>query len=512
MATFNNDANVQTLAAAVANDPKVKAEYWNRAIHVAAMQNDDLSAFEGSDKGGRGFGKNSPRGLIQVKDDLRKEAGDTVNFTVATAPAGPGVIGEEELTGNTSVSQYKTFNCRIDYHRDGVEYTEKQLRGMGVGKDIMPLAKSQLGEKMGLWRQNEMLLRFRDQGVGNTYRPNMKASRDTITATDVLLPSSTIEARARAERNGAQPLNVMRGRYGSVTNQFLVFGTTDALQSIRSDSGYQNAITAAGERGDKNPAFAGNLVYWQNQAFFEHHLTNNDWDDWIGSPLEPLARINVAVGRNSAAADLKLQASVDNTKNRYFQWFPGYDYRFISDQAAVSDASTHYAWVINPDGSHVFVSYVGSGNNGNSIAVTNILSPQGAGTSGKGALTVGNLDATGDAWGNGSVNVGGVGSGNTSPNHTYNDQIQAGAHAIYANANGVPIGWTIEFGANAAYRAYGHSKHKMISQTRDYDFVKGCGYQGVWGSTLRTRYDGITNGYVLIEHAVKQAGYNPPAL
>lgn len=506
-----SDPAVQTLTAAVANDPKVRAEFWNLAIHTSANQNDDLSPFEGKMKD-MNKGKGSVRGIICVKDDLTKEGGDTVNFTTATAPAGPGVIGEQVMTGNESRSEYNTFNCRIDYHRDAVSYTKKQLKGMGVGKDIMPLAKQQLGMKMGLWRQNELLLRFRNDGVGNTYRPNMRTSRSAITAADLLLPSSTIEARALAERNGAKPINISKGRYGSVTNQFLCFGTTDALQSIRNDSGYQNAITSAGARGEKNPAFAGDLVYWQNQAFFEHHLTNMDWDDWIGSPLEPLARIKVAVGRQSAPADLKLKASADNTKSRYFQWFPGFDYPYLEVQQPTVDNSLHYAWVLNPNGSYVFVEYIGSGNDGNSITINKILSPEGEGTSGKGSEVVGNINATGDSWGNGVVNVGGGGTGNTSPNHTYSDEIQSGAHAIYANANGVPIGWTLEFGCNAAYRAYGHAEHSMIRDEFDYGFVKGCGYMGVWGSVLHQRFDKITNGYVLIEHAVKQAGFNPPAL
>ena len=509
--TFNSNANAQTLADAVARDPKVQAEYWNRVIHTSAMQNDDLAAFEGDMIPKNRFKSNTPRGIICVKNDLKAEAGETVNFTVATAPAGPGVIGEQELTGNTSASRYRTYRCTIDYHRDAVEYTIKQLKQMAVGKDIMPLASQELAQKMGLWRQNESLLQFRNDAKGNVYRPNFKGTRDAITSGDTLIPTYATQAKALAERNGAQPINVMKGRFGSVVNSYMLFATTDALQSIRNNTGYQNAISNGGTRGDDNANFSGRLVNWQGQAFFEHHLTNHDWDDWIGSPLQPLARIGVEVPHNEPAATAVLRGSATNLKSRYFQWFPGFDYQYVENQVANPDTETHYAWAINPDGSHVFISYVGTGNTGNTMQITSVLSPQAAGTSARSA-TVGNLDATGDTWGDGVTGVGGVGGSNTSAVHPYNDKISAGAFLVYANANGTPIGWTLELGANAAVRAYGHTKHMKIEQERDYDFVKGVGFLGVWGSTVCERFDGITNGYVLMEHAIVPSGYDIPSL
>lgn len=511
MSTYNANANAQTLAAAIAADPKVQAEYWNRVIHTSAMQSDDLSAFEGSMVPKNRFRPNSPRGVICVKNDLKAEAGDTVNFTVATAPAGPGVIGEQELTGNTSTSQYRTYNCKIDYHRDAVEYTIKQLKQMAVGKDIMPLASQELAHKMGLWRQNEVLLQMRNDANKNIYRPNFRGSRNAITSSDTLIPTYATQAKAMAERNGAQPINVTKGRFGSVVNSYLLFATTDAMQSIRNNTGYQNAIQHGHDRGDGNPNFTGRLVNWQGQSFFEHHLTNHDWDDWIGSPLQPLAKIGVEIPHSTVAASAILKGSATNTKSRYFQWFPGYDYQYTEAQASSTDSTLYYAWAVNPDGSHVFIEYTGSDNTGNQITINKILSPQTAGSTAR-AATVGEIVSTNDTWGDGTAGVGGASGANTSAAHTYNDTIEAGAYLIYANSKGVPIGWTLELGANAAVRAYGHTKHKKIEQDRDYDFVKGVGYLGVWGSTVCQRHDQTTNGYVLMEHAVVPAGYDVPSL
>ena len=99
--------------------------------------------------------------------------------------------------------------------------------------------------------------------------------------------------------------------------------------------------------------------------------------------------------RDSVAGETKLRSSATNTTHRYYEWFPGYDYVWYEGQAANPDVNRYYAWVITPAGEVGFVSYVGTANNGNEILVDQILSPAGAGTSGKGLAVVGNIDSTG---------------------------------------------------------------------------------------------------------------------
>ena len=239
-------------------------------------------------------------------------------------------------------------------------------------------------------------------------------------------------------------------------------------------------------------------------------------------------------GADSAIGDCVLKASATNTTSRYFQFFPGYDYLFTETQTAAPDATEYYAWLVNPDGSVGFVAYTGSGNNGNKITVTKILNPNNtADASTLGATTVGNVVCAGDfsalntpLWGvnhAGTAYVDGVGGGaiaigggagvsNTSPLFTYTSQFDVGAVIIPANSYGVPIGYGFTFGAHAACRAYGAIEMNGIEQETDYSFVKGKGYEMVFGQSPTINTNGVTNGYLLMEFAIEHEGYPVPAV
>lgn len=512
--TYNTNALVAQLKDAVALDPKVKAEAWSKLLHLGARAHDDFSAFESDEcRPGTQRSMTSPAGIFVRKNDLKAIGGDTVRFTVMSDLAGPGVQGEEELTGKTSVPKFSTYSCVVDWHRDAVEFTKKHIAMMGAGKDIWPVSYEALKKKMGRWRQRHMMHALRRKGVGNIYRPNGRQALNQIVSSDTLTPQNCVAGKIRLSRLGAQPIRLDKNRFGSTVQGYLVFATEQALQSVRNNTGYQNAIQNAGLRGDKNPAFTGRLVEWQNVSWFEHHVVDPDWDDVIGSPMEPRATLGVPFHVGSTPAAAKLVVNSSNTRNLYFQDFPGYDYRFFEDQSAVADSGKHYAWIINPDGSVGFVEYTGSGNNGNQIVIDKILSPNGAGTSAKGSAIVGEINCTGDtAWGSSTAGYGGDGSGNTSPEFRYTDAFVPGATILYANAKGVPIGWSFIFGAHAAIRAYGSVEMNAIEQKRDYDFVTGHGYEMVFGQEPCKRTDGKTNGYLLMQHALEIDDLPVPSL
>ena len=542
--TYNSNALVNQLSDAVSMDSKVKAEAWSKALHLGALGYDDLAAFETSEvKPGSkaSLDPGTPMGVICRKTDFNKIGGDKMNFTVMGAPAGPGVQGEEELTGSTSTPTWKTFSCVVDYKRDGVEYTKKHLKMMATGGSIMRASYMYMAQKMGLRRQREMLLSLRDFGTTSSsesvtnyvnrawaFRPNNRSSRDTILATDVLDITNCVAAKIRATRNGCRPLRVSKNRYGSRVHGYMVFATETSMQGIRGSEGYELALQHSQVRGDANPQFTGRLVEWQKLAWFEHSVVDPDWDDVKGSPLEP--RATIARAYDGYSADPALYASSTAASQAlYFQDFLGYQLEMYEGQASAedwsttrSDSNTYYAWVLNPSGTKAFVAYTKSGitapsgsNYGQNIVLSKILDPDDEHSTGKGYKVVGNIDATGDtAWGsNGGSPIegaGGVGPG-TSANHTYTTKIEADAVVIQANANGVPIGWSLLFGAYAAVRGYGQTD-LTIQESRDWGFVKGAGYEGIWGQNTALRADGRTNGYQLIEHAIEPEGYEIPSV
>jgi hypothetical protein len=92
------------------------------------------------------------------------------------------------------------------------------------------------------------------------------------------------------------------------------------------------------------------------------------------------------------------------------------------------------------------------------------------------------------------------------------DKVDVGAVIIPANAKGVPIGYGFIFGAHAACRAYGSVQMNGIEQDDDYSFIKGKGYEMVYGQAPTINTNGVTNGYLLLEFAVEHEGYPVPSL
>lgn len=533
MSTYNADALVKTLANAISDDANVKRIAWARSLQVGARAFNDFAAFEAPEVP---LGKqlSSPAGVFCVKDDLNRSGGDEVKFTVISDVAGPGVNAETELTGSTSTAEFHTWQCRIEWYRDAVEYTKKMTRHIAAGADVWPISKTLLQKKLGRKQQHDMMIFLRNPArdigssrmaygyKGNVLRPNYRATRDALYATDTIDPSFTVLAKNKATENGAQPIRMAKNAFGTQVFGYLFFGTSTAMTDIRNDSGYQNAIQEAGKRGDDNAAFTGRLVEWQGVNYFEHHVVQPDWNGPIGSPLAP--RLKIAVAANGHTAD-DLKAHSSNTTNDYTAWWPGYDYinNWYPDITAYADPGNYYGWGVNPsDGSVAFFKYAGGdegggtpgGNNGNQLTDVTFLDPDN-GTSG--SPTLGNLDATGDtAWGSNGGSpqrgAGGSGSGNTSAAYTYAADLEVGAMCFPANANGAIIGHSFLFGANAAVRAYGSVKVNPISQDRDYGFVTGHGFESVFGQAPTMRTDEVTNNYVLLEHAIAPEGYDVPAL
>jgi N4-gp56 family major capsid protein len=501
-ASYNSNSRAEQLADALATAPNAKGQLYARKLEDGAARYDDFKMLEGPE---------GSESVFWTKRDLTKSAGDKITFSVQSDLAGPGVIGEQELTGKTSMAKYGTFEVVVDFHRDAHEVTQKQKKFLAAGQDVEDHAINKLKVKMGRWRMDEMKIALIHKAVGNVLRPNKRGTRDALTAADTLSPHFLVAAKPVLQRLGGRPMNVARNKEGSPVHRHLFYASDVAMAEIRNDTTYLNALSTAQQRGDLNPIFSGRLVDWNNIGLFEHITVHPDADDKISDATAPLAILGSAFSVNSAHSSCVLVANSSNTLSRYFEFFPGYDYIYFEGQTPNPDSATYYAWIVNPDNSVGFVSYTGSSNSGNSIALAHILSKAGSGgTSTLGTPTLGNINASGDTWGSTPGAGHGTGS-NTSADFNYTDSFTAGAYIIPANANGTPIGYSFLFGKGAGVRAYAQTD-TYITQDRDYGFVNGRGYQGVWGQTPVQRTDGKTHGYLLQEHAIAHPGLDVPSL
>lgn len=434
-------------------------------------------------------------------------------------PRGPGVRGENQLTGNTSIVEFKTFPCKVDFWRDAVEITKKHRKFLATGSSVKGEVMRLLKQKLGRKRMNDMKMMLKLQGSGNTIYPNQRKTLASLTGLDTMSPTLITNAKPQWQRLGGTPFEIARDKNRSPVYSCMAYIPDAAMTSIRNNSSYQAAQTNAGIRGDENTLFSGRLLPWNGVGLFEHISVDAE-GDVLADPLAPRAILGTGFGVDSAAGACKLISNSSDTKTQFFEFFGGHDYEWwdgqISDSAWTSfysaiTGATYYAWIVNTDGSVGFVSYVGSNNNGNQITITGILSPDGAGTSTKGSATLGNFVATDDTW-DSTPAAGGVGAtANTSADFLWTDTFTAGAYIIPCNANGAVDMASLFMGANTAVRCYA-SEDEMISQDRDYNFVKGGGYETVFGQAPCIRTDSKTSGYALLRHAGQHPGLEVPSL
>lgn len=512
---YNSAATVQQLAEAVAMDPKLKGEIYSRILEASSMQHNAFERFT-SEVNPKTQVAGGVRSIFAKKSDLKAGGGSVVNFNVIGPPGGPGVMGSDELTGNTSSSIMATYGVEVGWHRDGFELDREIIEFLSAGRSLVETTTDLLSQKMGLFKQNHQMMRLIKGADGNIFRPNNRPSYNALTMDDTVDLPSVLSARARLRTIGGRPLSHKTSDTGSIVEGYLIFLTEMAMLSIRNDSSFQTAMANGADRGANNPLFSGTLVNWQGVPFYELGIVDMPWDDYIGSPMLPKA----VLGKNKSAgttifdgdtAAPKLYTNDANLKSRYFQFFKGYDYKFQKNQAGVSDTGKYYAWIINPDGSLGFVEYTGSGNNGNQITIDKILSPT-ANSTGKRATTVGNLSvnttANPDVWTGGNATIPATGANGA---WTYTDTFKAGAMILQANANGATTGYGFDFGAMASCFATGRIAMSGIEQTRDFGFILGKGFEMIFGTGLVKDPYKKPVGYLLIEHAVEHEGYPTPS-
>ena len=525
---YNAASAADTLATILAQNgtisSKLQGELYSRVLEETSGR---FNAFEGmtsqvNPKTALGGGV---RSIFARRTDLKAGGASTVNFNVMGPPAGPGAQGSGVLTGNTSKSRMGTYPVRVGWKRDAFTLTKDQIEMLSAGRSVVETTVTLLANKMGLQKQNEMMMRLIKSANGNIYRPGNAATIQALKATDTLSLNHAHSVRARLNTQGAKPIAHRLGNNGSPINGYLLFASDMAMLPIRNDDGFQNALAQGDTRGSDNGVFTGNLTNWGGMPWFELPSCDEAWDDYIGSPMLPKAKIanNIADGTTqfsgkTAAGTCILKGSTTNTLSRYFQFFGGYDYLFTEDQTPVVDATTHYAWAINPDGSVAFISYTGSGNTGNQIVVTKILSPDTAGgangVSTKAYAEVGRLNVGSGASIHADtriITLGTTGLSLPSTGWVYVDKVDAGAIIIQANQDGVQIGRSFGFGAMSACFAYGRIEMNPIEQTFDFGFEIGRGYEMIFGTGVTTNPYGKPVGYTLIEHAIEHEGYPTPS-
>lgn len=88
----NRFFNLQRFADSAVTEvaPALQMQAWAKSTWTSGLQKSFFNKFTG----------NSPENIIQIKEELRKGDGDTINIPLLMPLTGAGIAGDDELEGN----------------------------------------------------------------------------------------------------------------------------------------------------------------------------------------------------------------------------------------------------------------------------------------------------------------------------------------------------------------------------------------------------------------------------
>ena len=95
--------------------PNLVQKAWAKATWEAGIHKAFFEKFTGTDAGS----------IVQVKEELKQEKGDSINIPLLMPLSGAGVTGDNTLEGNEEALIYRDFSVSLDQLRNAVRLTGK---------------------------------------------------------------------------------------------------------------------------------------------------------------------------------------------------------------------------------------------------------------------------------------------------------------------------------------------------------------------------------------------------
>lgn len=196
------------------------------------------------------------------KDDLTKNAGDTIKYDIVLPLTGAGLTGDTTLLdGQEEKLKFRQQSVTVDALRNGVRWSK--LGKILINHNMRDAAKNQLAKWLAGKLDDAVFTEIgkSTQPSGNLWAAGTATTRNTVADTDAggrlkLNDISDIKAYAQTDRK-IQPLRLENGEewFGMVIHPY-------ANLSLKKDSSYQQAMRDAAIRGEQNPLFTGAAFVW----------------------------------------------------------------------------------------------------------------------------------------------------------------------------------------------------------------------------------------------------------
>lgn len=245
----------------------------------------------------------SENSIVQVKSDLKKEKGDTINFALTAKLSGAAVTGDSELEGNEeAISSYAEsvaisqarFAVRLTgrYDEQRIAYNMREDAKNKLSIRINEFLERQIFMKMGgvttltltdvagnIYSADAVFSNSADiasataeaAGTGTRYLCADTEGLDSLASTNILTTSLITKARTKGAVTSAgtprlAPIRIKGREY------MVMFVHPWQAADLKTDTNsiWAQAQREAQQRGEDNPIFTGALGIWDGVVLHEH--------------------------------------------------------------------------------------------------------------------------------------------------------------------------------------------------------------------------------------------------
>jgi len=464
---------------------------WQKGIDIFEQNTDFWMDFEGP----------TSRSVIKRKKDTAAGKGQTITFTNMAGFYQEPHHGDELFESSDDFEKIRVndYQMVVDWMRNAIRYNQRMEEYMGMRGELKSGFNTEMGKWMGRTKSERMFMLFREKLADSSKQVINGKTVDTLVSEDTLDWDSIITMKTTMKRLGGMPAIGGYRKDGKAEFRNFVVAVTDTLDSLEKDTTYKGYLRDGDTRGGVNYLFNTGFRDVRGQIIREYNPIDHDGFGAIGSPLNPKAELGNAITAGTAAFDIEgggSTAAADETKIKYFKYFPNYGFKFCEGDALAASSDPFYVLIVNPDDGSANARKIGFykcvANDGHKITVTERL---GSGTGGIESTTVGDVTWNTGVW---------------SGKHTETHPV--GATIYLANSKGQPYGYTLYLGACAAYRGYGMHQNHRSQQTHEGGFVTDVFVTTVFGQEPRKDVKLRTPGALRLCHAINYAGSPIPPI
>lgn len=238
-------------------------EIWSGDLYAQAENMTFWGMYEGNE------GSGMP---VIRKDDLAKEAGDTIHTDIVLALTGAGTTGDTSgalLEGNEEQMKFRQQSFVVDALGHAVRFTWKANKL--VTYELRDTAKNQLAKWLA-GKLDDRIWTELTGGAGATTLPTTawhvagdQAAVGSIDADNIVTLNDITELKALAQvRNKIEPIRVD----GDGNEYFILVLHPYAAMHLKKTDEWQQAQREGNVRGPDNPIFRGNVGMWDGVVIY----------------------------------------------------------------------------------------------------------------------------------------------------------------------------------------------------------------------------------------------------